>query len=498
MGLKTNKDGKAVYSYLGKEYNLDHAEIVVDFITKTHLHIGEAFLKAGSKIVISAEEGYLDTIEYAYTKVNPIVFTDHCYILKTKHGSINILKDVLVEGNGAIYDVDLGDGYVLDTYTFLQYSKKLNPNKFRSFNNLVKAFNDFDNTNLLQEDKKLLLERDIEFGVRSLTNKIFEGIQYTYGVELETSSGRINAEEAIGLNLKCEFDGSLRDFPEQKKEEVLGGEYITGVLTGDAGMYQLQKICNILSKKCTINHRCGVHVHVGNINLNKETIVYLYLLGLILEGEIYSILPKSRSKNAYCRTLSPIHITSYGLGNSKNPLDYEATINTAYKEIFSIVSQGKEPSKSWNKHKQHPMGAKCGYDKNTQRYCWLNFVTLMFNTKGGGKKSMTLEFRNHSATLNYTKIKNWVKICIAFVNFAENHQSSMRSGSWTDKYGVRHPINLETILLAAYPKTGKTVIEYIESRKQLFTNDTGSIEQEDYDTDKNGIRELSLKEAVCV
>lgn len=316
-------------------------------------------------------------------------------------------------------------------------------------------------------------------------------------VELETTSGKLTVEEAKGLNLLCEFDGSLRETPDQRREDVLGSEYVTGVLKGDSGMFQLQKICNMLSQKCTIGNKAGLHVHIGSINFSKENIVYFYILGLMLQDEIYDMLPKSRKKNVYCKKLKKLDLNINNLKNAKNSIVYDILIDEYFKKIFRYVSGGIDVGKNNNKLHNHPAGSKCGYNKDAQRYCWLNFVTAMFNTKGS-KNAMTLEFRNHSSTLNYEKIKNWVKICMAFVAFTENYKKEIRNNR-ISYFGADYPICLNSVINAVYPKTGKNLIKYIDDRKAKFLDDCGDIEKLEYETDKKGVKQMSIKEAtLCV
>jgi len=78
--------------------------------------------------------------------------------------------------------------------------------------------------------------------------------KYTFGVELETASGYIPEYLDYILDMFCEYDGSLR--PEGGGDPV-SGEYVTGVLTGNNGLLHLQKICNELSKRCTVDKKCG-------------------------------------------------------------------------------------------------------------------------------------------------------------------------------------------------------------------------------------------------
>lgn len=252
-----------------------------------------------------------------------------------------------------------------------------------------------------------VLKDNIKFGVESLTYSAFEGMQYTFGVEIETCLGRLEKQDYDNLNVKAVHDGSLRD----AAGNTPGGEYVTGVLIGDAGLTQLSELCRVLSSKCRINNLCGVHVHVGSLNWNKEDIVYSYILAELIEDELFQTLPKSRRSNSYCRRLTQITLRFLKrLSESTSKGTYDIAIDEIYNEIYkevtlvkgknidvSLRSDNKEDQESFitgrnfNRQQQHPLGAKCGYDKNAQRYCWLNFVTLLYSTKGS-RGSNTLNF----------------------------------------------------------------------------------------------------------
>lgn len=347
---------------------------------------------------------------------------------------------------------------------------------------------------------------NIKFGVESLTYQVFEGIEYTYGIEIETCIGRPPEKEITELNLKAVHDGSLRD----ENNETPGGEYVTGVLKGDSGLVQLHEICRVLSSSCAINNKCGVHVHVGSLDWNKENIVYSYILAEILEDEIFAILPKSRRNNSYCRNLTPLTLKSLDKliatkGREQYSLMIDDLYDTIYKEVTFIKGdrrleggatfndedgdrdtvrlQTTVSNRTTNRDRQHPLGAKCGYNKDAQRYCWLNYVTLLYNTKGG-KNSKTLEFRPHSATMNFNKIRNWTKICFAFCRFVEDYKSLINTGK----------VSLEDVIAKVYPKTGESLIKYIKERKQVFTTQSESI---DY-VEEVIPKKKSIKEVVCV
>lgn len=337
----------------------------------------------------------------------------------------------------------------------------------------------------VREIVKNLIKRNLDKGVDSISYKEFEGLKYTYGIELETCEGRLEHNESSHLNVKAVHDGSLR---EPDGSNPVGGEYVTGVLVGDAGLSQLYEISRVLQTKCSVDKRCGTHVHIGSLKWNKEDVVYSYILAELVESDIFSILPKSRRNNSYCRAVDKITVGYLNALNSvKNEVEYNMLIDEIFNRIFSIVAgnDGYKPGREVNKNYNHPRGSKCGYDKAAQRYCWLNYVTLMFNTKGN-VNAHTLEFRPMGGTLNYTKVKNWLKICMGFCSFVENHKSLIKNG-------LKEKITLETIVSKVYPKTGESLIKHINERRQIFTTADESI---DYPVD-NKVAKKSMKEVVC-
>lgn len=480
---------------LGQVYDITDPRVVKDYYSEEYILRVDSVPIYGT--VLIDRNGYQGATNDVPVHIRDVTARHRAgdfFKLRSRFGDVYIKRDYRVEGNGRLYPHPANPNILLDSAMV----NNVLENKFRPFDNQAKPFTDVFNPLIPEEDQKALAKRNFSYGVWSPTYKMFEGLNYTFGVEIETSSGRLNEEDVEGLNLKCEFDGSLRETPDQRREDVLGGEYITGVLVGDAGMTQLQKICNKIAEKCTINEKCGVHVHVGGIHLNKENIVYLYKLGEMLQDEVFQMLPASRRKNAYCRKIDSLSLDMTSLNNVKTTLGHKILIDEYYNKIFKLVSHGKEADKHYNKRSNHPMGSKCGYDKATQRYCWLNFVTAMFNTKNNAN-AMTLEFRSHSATVNYKKIKNWVKICMAFVAFAENHKASIKRGYWLDANKNEYSITLATILKAVYPKTNKVLVNYVEERKSKFLLDKGDIEKQEYATDKDDIKFLTLKEdTACV
>lgn len=310
------------------------------------------------------------------------------------------------------------------------------------------------------------IKDEIKFGIKSPTNSIAEGLPYTMGVEIEVSHGFIPQYKSyLNYNLSCIRDGSINGGDG-------GPEYVTGILKGDSGFKHLQDICLAL-KDCKVNHTCGVHVHVGNIDFTKQFLVNSYVLALLIEDELFTFLPKSRRNNRYCRKLKPLSL-KVALDNSKENVELEAN----YNKLFKYISYGKvnNPNFEYNKNKQHPMGAKCGYNHDTPRYCWLNYVPAMFNTRGNG--SYSLEIRNHSGTTNFIKIRNWILLFMAIVAFAERHPDLIKPG-----------ITISDILDKIYPRKANSLKLYFKTRQSKFSDEGEDIDLPEETTHKT-IKEL--------
>ena len=357
------------------------------------------------------------------------------------------------------------------------------------------------NTKYNPENKNKISKNDILAGVASPTFLISEGLNYKFGVEIETNGGYI--PEFIyrekSLNLESTRDGS-----------ITGGEYVTGVLQGDAGFNQLYRTCREIQKRCTIDKTCGIHVHIGNTLLNKYFAVYSYILGEKLQTDIFSIMPNSRKNNMYCSYLPKLQLDKY-----IKDFGHEAGMDFAYDDLYEKLSVGRKLSSQVNKSRPHPGGRYCGRYQGVEmdkilRYCWLNLIPSHFNTrkfnfpvkKNGRIKngvpledtSYTIEFRNHSASMNYEKIKNWVLICMAFVYYVNNKKRDILE---------KETITLEDLVVSAYNKQSKPLLKYIKNRRKLFDNSSSKaekvkVEEEEYNDKFEYSDSIKFKELICV
>lgn len=364
---------------------------------------------------------------------------------------------------------------------YLQYKEYVSPWKKVGYMN---------NSFLWDSNKKEKRKKEILLGKFSPTFLLSEGLKYTFGVEIETSSGYVHRLEynANNLNMSCDHDGSIK-----------GGEYVTNVLTGDAGFKQLHKITSFLKSRCKIDKTCGIHVHIGGTVFNKSFSVFSYLLGVKLQNDLFKMLPKSRRHNKFCGDLP-----DFNFNNILKEFGYNYGVQIAYEYLFKELSSGTDLSKNANKMLNHPYGRYCGQYHDVDfdtilRYKWLNLVPCNFNVRhfdfynlSKKQRSMartdlpfTIEFRNHSASLNYVKIKNWVLICMAFVNYVENHKEEILKKDF---------ITVEDIIKKVYKKNSKYLLEYIKNRKSHFNNTNEELELNTF----NSPESINFNQLLCV
>ena len=347
------------------------------------------------------------------------------------------------------------------------YKRYDNGYYFPEFSNLQSKSND--------------INHNYRFGLDSNTHLITEGLKYTFGVEIEMADCCFPPHFFTDMNIKVEKDGSIKN----TRGEKYGPEVITGVLKGDRGFEHLQYICTELAKRSEINYTCGIHTHVGNANFNNANIVMLFKLAKALEKDIFNMLPASRRKNEFCRELPNL---DFNFNNCTSVMDLKIRIDNYYTELFTLAANCP-PNDKVNKTRNHPKGAKVGYDHKNIRYCWLNFIPALFNTRNSNPPAYTIEFRPFNASTNFIKIKNWIKICMAIVNFAENyHKDIINNYIMFDN--VKEPITLKNVMRKVYPKSHRKLNEFIDSRTQIFT------QTPDEDVDTVDDVKLKIKELI--
>ncbi len=142
-----------------------------------------------------------------------------------------------------------------------------------------------------------------------------------------------------------------------------GFEVVSPILRGEEGIEEAKRAVNALNNAgADVNKSCGFHLHIDVSDASFTAVKNLFTRYNQYEAKIDAFMPLSRRRNnnTYCKSLS-------------------SSMNHMANNIPTL---------------------------STTRFCKLNSKSY---TKYG-----TIEFRQHSGTLNATKVANWIKFCQAF------------------------------------------------------------------------------------
>lgn len=259
-------------------------------------------------------------------------------------------------------------------------------------------------------------------------------MQYTFGLEFETSSGCIPEPVCFRDGLIPLRDGSIN-----------GPEYSTVVLQGNKGVNLLYQQIETLKKYTHFNKECALHIHLGGYPVDRAFIFTLYSLCYHLESDFIKMTNRdvfntSRYKNTgkdYCNTLdeySTFPDMFYGLVGKS----YEDSLTSAHPDDI-------DRNQKWHIH---------------SRYKCVNFINMLCY-----KSPKTVEFRFLRPTYNFTKIYTWLLLFNAILRFAEALTKKFGECSYNNIYNYCRKeciqFDLKSICQSVYPSS---LAEYLCDR----------------------------------
>jgi len=181
--------------------------------------------------------------------------------------------------------------------------------------------------------------------------------------------------------------------PGERSENAMGFEIVGPILKGMEGLELLKSVLEITKEMgVLVNKSCGFHVHIGLGSLEG-------LKGIILNFIKYeiafdSMVPPSRRNNGYCKSNNCSSVLE-GL----SPHGKFAKINSccSINELRRVIQD--------------------------DRYYKLNLP----------EDKPTIEFRQHSATYEWTKACRWVKILVIFIEHSQNKPPHLNFNSDRDE-----------------------------------------------------------------
>lgn len=213
-----------------------------------------------------------------------------------------------------------------------------------------------------------------------------------FGIEIEcfgtTKRKAKNAIQRKGINIESEYyNHNTRNYWKIVNDASISGqgesfEVVSPILIGTEGLRQLKLVCEALEEcGAKVNKSCGVHVHFDANNMQIADFKNLFKNYARSEKIIDSFMPNSRrgNNNTYCKSLLQKHRT---LTKTESMID---TCNTVT-DIDTVINNG-------NRYKK---------------------VNLKSYFRHG-----TVEFRQHSGTIEYTKISNWVLFLHSLVAYSQ-------------------------------------------------------------------------------
>lgn len=246
------------------------------------------------------------------------------------------------------------------------------------------------NYGFVQNVYKKMMERE---GGLNIRQAVSAALDYTFnrrfGVEVEAyncTRERLARELAdAGIEVAVEgYNHTTRSHWKLVTDGSLEGnntfELVSPILVGEAGLKELEKVCWVLELcDVKVNESCGLHVHIDAAGFSMETWRNLALSYKHLETVIDSFMPVSRRNNRYCIGLK--HVSDERIKSARTIDELKDMIGDRYHKVNLVA---------YSRHK-------------------------------------TVEFRQHSGTTNFTKMRNWILFLHKLVTFATRGEVPART-----------------------------------------------------------------------
>jgi len=219
----------------------------------------------------------------------------------------------------------------------------------------------------------------------------FQPFNRKFGIEIEMFGVEkrklLNAIRAEGIEIHDEnYNHATRPHwklvSDSSIQGSLGIEIVSPPLQGLEGLAQVEKVCSALSRVgAKVNKSCGFHVHIDASTFTLDNWKNIYKNYILLEDVIDSFMPISRraSNNYYCKSLKNGAVRTL-VSNIDNC--------NSVAEVDRLITR-------------------------SDRYYKINYQAFL--------RHGTIEFRQHSGTVEYHKISNWVLFLHHLIAYSERN-----------------------------------------------------------------------------
>lgn len=219
-----------------------------------------------------------------------------------------------------------------------------------------------------------------------LNQQISTAFNRKFGVEIEAYNVTMfDLEVALtaeGINVAREgYNHRRRSYWKIVTDSSIRGtsafELVSPVLEGERGLEEVKKVCKVLEEVgAKVNRSCGLHIHFDASGFDLDTFKRIFINYSRVESTIDSFMPVSRrgSNNSYCKSIK--------VANLEDRIN-AATSITGISTVFRGDRYYKVNPTSYARHN-------------------------------------TIEFRQHSGTVEFKKIGAWINFLNGLLNASSN------------------------------------------------------------------------------
>ena len=221
---------------------------------------------------------------------------------------------------------------------------------------------------------------------------------HTFGIEIEAFGLEKQElkEELNRAGIETEIEGYnhiTRTHWKIVSDSSISGdnsfEIVSPKLQGEDGLRQLKTVVLILrGLEAQVNRTCGLHIHFDASEFSAETWKNIYKNYAKLEKVIDSFMPESRreNNNNFCRSVR-VRNFERKIDEITNLQDAEAAVRRLHRELTNSSRFYKVNAEAYFRHR-------------------------------------SIEFRQHSGTINFKKISNWILFLARFIEFSKQANAS--------------------------------------------------------------------------
>lgn len=290
----------------------------------------------------------------------------------------------------------------------------------------------------------------------------------TFGVELEivglSEEGAflalrhagipVNDPQSWGSHRKSAWD--IKDDCSLHSPDGRTAEVVSPILRGVEGLKEVRKVCRALeSFGGKVNKSCGLHVHVGAKDLTPAEVVKIITRYAEHEDFINKVMhPSRRGRGEFCGSMKPfvpeldpvlmvkekkeeIKLLQRELDNCNGWYDYWARRTVACNNGSCRSCQHRKDQIRELERRIETGDNFESVEEIADLICerYMNVNVQAYYDHG------TLEFRQHNGTVDATKVTNWIRFVVNFVEQSraltprrKNKKAAVRSKKLQERY----------------------------------------------------------------